>query len=146
MAFRDDLEAAHARIAALEAELARERSGDPQEREQIAAAEREAARIQVELGRELEAARREAAQLRDELTRTREDCERYVDRIRILQNERDQRRAPAVATSAKPVVLDRGASPVCPHCQRAGHVVALLRDAELTPGVCPQCASISLLR
>lgn len=138
MTYRDDLEAAHARIAALEAELAHVRD------EELGVAQRDTARVQAELGRELEAARSEVAQLREQLARTRAECESYVERIRILQDER-ARRAQAPA-AGKPIVLDRGAAPVCPHCKKLGRAVTLLRDAELTPGVCPQCASISLLR
>ena len=132
MTFRDDLEAAHARISALEVELAG-RTEIVADHERVRLAEK------AMLARELEAARRETAQLRDELERERAENARLVERIRRLQADRAERPKLVAGT---PAVLARDAKPVCPQC----HTVALLRDDQLVPGVCPRCTTVTLLR
>jgi chromosome segregation ATPase len=136
MTFRDDLEAAHARIAALEAELAG--------RTEIVADHERAWLVEkAALVGELEGTRREIAQLTVELSRERDENARLVARIRIVQADRADR--PQVIAN-QPTVLARDAKPVCPHCEKAGRAVALLRDSQLVPGVCPQCTTVTLLR
>jgi hypothetical protein len=135
MTYRDDLEAAHARIAALEAQVASERESEDSLVD----------RMRADHARELAEAQRETEHLRQELAQSRDESARYVERIRILQDEQVKLRGRATSVGA-PVVLDRGAPERCPHCHEAGLAVTLLRDPELTPGVCPNCANITLLR
>jgi cell division septum initiation protein DivIVA len=132
VAYRDDLEAAHARIAALEEQLA---GG----REILLGHERAHAIDRRQLADALEAERRTGREQRAELARIREERERLVTRVRSLQDE--LARANAEAARNRPPVFERGAPPICPRCR-----ALLLRDEQLVPGVCPQCASITLLR
>jgi chromosome segregation ATPase len=146
MSYRDDLEAAHARIKALEREVAQRGPSEAtwlehaRLREELAATHRERA----QLGHELAGLRRELAQVRAELARAREDGAKYVERIRILQDERAKRHEPP--GDRKPTILERGARRVCPACRAAGREVGLLADHELTASICPQCTAITLLR
>jgi hypothetical protein len=90
---------------------------------------------------ELGIAQRRTAQLELELERLRTDNARHVRRIQALQELHT-----SASGAARPTELDRGTKPVCPHCVKRGVESVLLRDAQLVPAVCPQCAAITLMR
>lgn len=171
MAYRDDLEAALARVAALEAEL---RAGGGSDAEAAAVAElrRDNAALRAELERAATRIADQAAAF-DELTKLRAERDRLVERVRVLQTARDAAAhapppVPAPPRPAKrPTVWEhnRALPPIgrgepagvwCPVCRAAGVEVELVKklgrfvghggDADYDSVACPRCLFTALAR
>ncbi len=176
MSYRDDLAAAHARIAALEAQL--RSAGDPTGQ----AASAELAELRRENQRLLDDNQRlrtllASDQLRlKELEQLRDERDRLVERVRVLQSRREApaptpasptRSVAPIAPGKRPTVWEhnrtqpavRRGEPAgvwCPACRAAGEDVELMRRlgrfmkasaANLFESVaCPRCLFTALLR
>jgi uncharacterized coiled-coil protein SlyX len=173
MAFRDDLEAAHARIAALEAQLSEQRgtaAATSSEREVQWHAERSQLISHIA---ELE---RTVTERGATITQLRGERDRLVERINILQRERTKQPAapapaPAVGSTKKwpllwdhnrkfdPVGGGRAANVACPQCWFENVASEMMRDTGLEPVaksdnayvdvvavVCPRCLFAAPMR
>lgn len=153
MGYREDLEAAMARVAALESELKRARGGEAQERLRQATAELDSARQRAQaLEAELSAARRKLEALererRKELReRARGDKPSGNEQVRGLRSLFDHNRGQAPLSG-------KGAGVLCPRCLAAGERVEL-KQGKLTMRMaqehakqvwCPRCAEVGWKR
>jgi hypothetical protein len=148
MSYRDDLHAAHARINALEAEVARHASDDdePDERDKMAG--------------ELKQLRAIVEERREKMTELRAERDRLAARVRALEANND-----AVPTlwdqnrNFPPLADGRPANVACPSCRAAGIESKLVHDAGVTIAapasssglgllgvICPRCLFVGVLR
>jgi hypothetical protein len=155
MGYREDLEAAMARVAALESELRRAQDG----------AAAEAAEEQLrQASAERDSARKRASELEKALTRAQRRLEKLEQERRKELREQAREEKPPVSIKGMPSLFDhnrsqaplsgQGAGVLCPRCLAAGERVEMkvgklgirMAQEHVQQVWCPRCAEVGWKR